>query len=108
MDKFSLPALVADKVLDAISAAEISIDCYTLSMLMRAYLSCNKPNGAIDAFELATGLNGNGSSDVPMAAGGIDESSVVPSTSALNLYTASALLQAHALAKDTASVERVV
>ena len=59
--KYAVPAMVADKVIEALQRASAALDSITLSMIMDAYLSCGQPDEAIRAFELAVGYNGNGS-----------------------------------------------
>lgn len=104
--KYAVPALVADKVVDALANAEAQLDSVTLSLIMTAYLSCQKPEGAIRAFEAAVGLNANGSA-LPVVSQQGDKQ-IVANVAALNVYTASSLLNAHALNDDLASVKRVL
>ena len=109
VDKFAVRALVADKVMEALAKESVSLDAVTLSMTMDAYLSCGKPDDAISAFEAAVGLNGNGSTVLPEALEGNDkENGIKPSAGALNAYTISSLLKAHAQKVDLKSVRRVV
>jgi pentatricopeptide repeat protein len=111
VDKFAIPAMVADRVLEALTKASATLDSVTLSMIMDAYLSCGKPNDAIRVFEVAVGLNGNGSVLAPEATVEGDDAggSIQPSaSSALNVYTISSLLKAHAMKQDLQSVRRVV
>ncbi|CAB9527914.1 Pentatricopeptide repeat-containing protein [Seminavis robusta] len=111
VDKFAVPAMVADRVVEALAKASATLDSVTLSMTMDAYLSCGKPNDAIRAFEAAVGLNGDGSVLVPaeVAAAEGAEGQIQPNAaSALNVYTISSLLKAHAMKKDIKSVRRVV
>jgi pentatricopeptide repeat protein len=104
--KYAVPALVADKVLEALANAEAQVDSVTLSLIMTAYISCQKPEGAIRAFEAAVGLNSNGSS-LPVVSQQGDKL-IVANIAALNVYTASSLLNAHALNDDLASIKRVL
>ena len=112
VEKYSVPAMVADKVMDALASAEATVDNVTLSMIMGAYLSCRQAEGAIAAFESVTGLNANGSSSQPTPTLATqqqqDNKQIVPNADAFNAFTASALLKAHAVNGDLASVQRVL
>jgi pentatricopeptide repeat protein len=110
MGKYAVPAIVADKVVDALASASVAIDSVTLSMIMSAYLSCRQPEDAIRIFEAAVGLPADGSTEAMTDAviNGKNGGKIVPSESALNLFTATAVLQAHALTGDIASVSRVL
>jgi pentatricopeptide repeat protein len=106
-----LNVLVADKVVDALASASIMIDSITLSMIMNAYLQCQKPLSAIRIFEAATGFSGDGSTNPAIGASSIvgkNGGRVAPSESSLNLYTGTMLLQAHAALGDHRSVARVL
>jgi len=107
--KFAIPALVADKVVDALASASTTVDTLTLSMIMRAYLSCRQPEKVIKIFEAVTGFSGDASSQSPSSLiEGKDGKTIVQSESALNIYTVTPLLQAHAMRGDLDSVVRVV
>lgn len=108
VDKFAVRALVADRVMEALAKESVSLDAVTLSMTMDAYLSCGKPDDAIKAFEAAVGFSGNGSTLPPKALAGNDGNRIKPSVGALNAYTISSLLKAHAQKVDLKSVRRVV
>jgi pentatricopeptide repeat protein len=99
-----VPALVADKVVEKLSAASVAIDAKTLAMLMHAYLSCEQPQKAIQLFEGSTGFRGDASS-APLADA---PRSFQANDAALNLYTGTMLLQAHAQNQDLAAVHRVL
>lgn len=110
-DKFSVPGLVADRVLEALADASAPLDGKTLSLIMNAYISCKKPDSAIKAFEAAVGLSADGSTAVPdvvIQGRKTEGSQIVADTSALTLYTATALLRAHALRGDVLSARRVL
>ena len=108
-DKYAVPGLVADKVLDAVASASSSLDALTLSMVMNAYLSCRQPDAAIRAFEAAVGLKADGSSATDIVTfKGKEKGVLVPNKFAMNLVTGSTLMRAHALKGDTASVQRVL
>ena len=107
--KYAVPAKVADKVVDALASASVQIDSVTLSMIMSAYLSVNQPEDAIRVFEASTGFSGDGSA-TPFVKVMLckDNGCVVPNDAALNLYSATALLQAHSQLGDLAAVQRVM
>lgn len=109
VNKYSVPGLVADKVMDALASAGARVDCVTLSMIMGAYLSCQQPRKAIEAFEAIVGLNANGSGDEATTKLEVkDGMSVIANTEALDVYTVSTLLKAHAMNGDMSSVRRVL
>jgi pentatricopeptide repeat protein len=108
-DKYAVPALVADKVLDAVASASVSLDAKTLSLVMNAYLSCKQPTGAIRAFEAAVGISADGSSSpATTIINGKEKGTLVPNYGALNVYTVSSLMRAHSILNDTGSVFRVL
>ena len=108
-DKYAVPALVADKVLDAVASASSSLDAVTLSMVMNAYLSCRQPDNAIRAFEAATGLKADGSAATNIGIiEGKKKGALVPNEAAMNLVTGSSLMRALSLKGDTSSVQRVL
>lgn len=107
-----MPAMVADKVVDALMSARSTVDAVTLSMIMHAYLSCRESDKAIRIFEMATGFAGDGSTTpLPTSSSSLTNGStdgmIIPTESALNLYTGTILLQAHAMKGDWDSIERV-
>lgn len=107
--KYALPAIVADKVVDALASASATVDTVTLSMIMKSYLSCRQPEKSLRVFEAATGFSADGSSNPPVGIiKGVGGKALVPNESALNLFTATTLLQAHAMRRDLASVRRVL
>jgi pentatricopeptide repeat protein len=105
-----VPALVADKVVDALASASVAVDPGTLSLILRAYLSCAQPDDALRVFEAVTGFSADGSltsvATTVSAKNGTGQ--LLPNEAALNLYTGTVLLQAHAVRGDLASVERVM
>jgi len=108
-DKYAVPGLVADKVLDAVASSSSSLDAVTLSMVMNAYLSCRQPDAAIRAFEAAVGLKADGSARKDTATiEGKEKGALVPNEAAMNLFTGSSLMRAHSMKGDTASVQRVL
>lgn len=120
VNKFSLPGVVADKVVYALASAETKVDDVTLSMIMTAYLSCRQPEMAIRVFEATVGLRadgikgeveGVGSSDADLESDpllGKDGNQIVPDVNALDVYTAGALLKAHSMNGDLVAMQRVL
>jgi pentatricopeptide repeat protein len=104
-----MSAQVVDKVVDALACASATMDGVTLSMIMNAYLQCRQASDAIRIFESATGFSGDGSSmPVKGVITGKTGGCIVPSESALNLYTGTALMKAHGEMGDYLSVVRVL
>ena len=120
VNKFSLPGVVADKVVYALASAETKVDDVTLSMIMTAYLSCRQPEMAIRVFEATVGLRADGikgeiesvgSSDADLESDpllGKDGNQIVPDVNALDVYTAGALLKAHSMNGDLVAMQRVL
>jgi len=104
--------MVADKIVDAVASASTSLDCFTLSMLMTAYLSCREPQKAIHLFEAAVGVRSDGCAVGDIAIihghdhnnGGI----MVHNAEAMNEYTTSSLLRAYAMIGDLSAVKRIL
>eukprot|EP00429_Kryptoperidinium_foliaceum_P036777 CAMPEP_0176158726 /NCGR_PEP_ID=MMETSP0120_2-20121206/81187_1 /TAXON_ID=160619 /ORGANISM="Kryptoperidinium foliaceum, Strain CCMP 1326" /LENGTH=648 /DNA_ID=CAMNT_0017496107 /DNA_START=307 /DNA_END=2250 /DNA_ORIENTATION=- len=113
VNKYSVPGLVADKVVDALASASANVDAVTLSMIMNAYLSCRQADKAIEIFEAATGIAASGKASgkdisATKVITGKNENTLQYNEEALDNYTASALLKAHAMSGDLASVRRVL
>jgi pentatricopeptide repeat protein len=107
--KFSVPGLVADKVVDALASAGATVDRITLSMVMEAYLSCDQPQKAVEIFAAVVGLNANGSAEEAKSIiKGKEGMQIVANFDALDVFTVSALLKAHAKMGDLTSVKRVL
>ena len=118
VNKFSLPGVVADKVVNALASAETKVDGVTLSMLMTSYLKCRRPEMAIRVFEAVVGLRADGIDgpvqsisngnleDDPLV--GKDGNQITPDLDALDIYTAGALMKAHALDGDLVAMQRVL
>lgn len=107
--KYAVQALVADKVVDALASAQAAVDSITLNMIMNAYLACQQPEKALRIFESATGFSADGSLKPPAESiSGVDGKRIIPNESALNLYTGTALLKAHAKNGDIFSAVRVL
>ena len=95
--------------MDALASANVALDSLTLSMIMRAYLSCKQPESAIQVFEAAVGFRGDATCfNIAEALVGNNGKGLAPTESALSLYTGTALLQAHAMKGDLHSVCRVL
>ena len=101
--------LVGDRVLDALADASAPLDAKTLSMIMNTYISGNVAEKALETFELATGLSSNGS-HVKVYVRDDNNGRGIPQSqiTTLNLYTATALLKAHAARNDAASAWRIL
>jgi len=109
VSKYSVPSLVADKVMDALASASATMDAITLSMVMNSYLSCREPVKAIQVFEAAVGICADGSSrEASTTIVGKKEGKLVSSLNTLDIYTAGSLLKAHAMNGDHSSVRRVL
>jgi len=96
---------VADRVLDAVIDASAILDGRTLNLIMKAYNSCDKSEKAIQTFEEVFGLAGDGSEkEIERINGG----KLTADISALNKFTISGLLRAHAIRGDYQSAMRVL
>jgi pentatricopeptide repeat protein len=106
-------SLVADRVLGALSDASAPMDARTLSMIMNTYIAGNLVDKALRTFEIATGLSSNG---LPVKVyvnnndDDTDNKSNIPESpsSTLNVYTATALLKAHASQGNVAAARRIL
>lgn len=101
----SVPARVADRVLEAVMDASAALDGRTLTLIMTAYNSCNSPEKTIQIFEEAFGLAGDGTDKEVQR---IHNGKLSADISALNVFTISALLRAHAKLGDYESAIRVL
>jgi pentatricopeptide repeat protein len=120
VNKFSLPGVVADKVVNALASAGTQVDPYTLSMIQTAYLSCRQPEKAIQLFEEAVGLRADGSNGEFVRTNIVesdDESNpfignggkrLVPNLDSLDVFTVSAILKAQAMKGNLSAVKRVL
>ena len=107
----ALPSLVADRVVDAIADASAPLDAKTLTLIMNSYLICGKSNEAIKIFQASTGLSANGSakiSNVTIHSKKVEGGKLQPDVSSLNLYSATALLRAHAMNRDCAATTQIL
>ena len=96
---------VADRVLEAVMDASAILDGRTLNLIMKAYNMCNNSEKAIQTFEEVFGLAGDGSErEVEQ----IHDGKLAADISALNMFTVSALLRAHAVRGDYESALRVL
>ncbi len=115
VNKFALPGVVADKVVNALATAQTKVDTVTLSMIMTAYLSCKQPERAIRVFEAAVGLRADGIEgeieslsieNDPLK--GKNRKRIVPNIDALDIYTVGSLMKAHAMEGDLVALQRVL
>ncbi len=107
----AVPSIVADRVVDAIADASAPLDAKTLTLIMNSYLICGKSNEAIKIFQASTGLSANGSSEIPnliIRSKKVEGGQLQPDISSLNLYSATALLRAHAMNRDFAAARQVL
>jgi pentatricopeptide repeat protein len=101
----SVPTRVADRVLEAVMEASAVLDGRTLTLIMTAYNVCNNSEKAIQTFEEVFDLAGDGSdNDIQRVHGG----KLCANISALNVFSISALLRAHANRGDYESALRVL
>jgi len=104
----------ADRVLEALADARAPLDAKTLALIMNSYTSAREPEKAFAAFEAAVGLAADGSSASELTRANIIRGKKNPDlripsdVGTLNLYTATALLRAHALNGDITSARRVL
>ncbi|KAL7467566.1 hypothetical protein ACHAXS_007812 [Conticribra weissflogii] len=99
------PVKVADRVLEAVMEASAPLDGRTLSLIMKAYNICDKSGKAISTFEEVFGLAGDGSD---VAVKREYDGKLTADISALNVFTISALLGAHAARGDYDASLRVL
>jgi len=99
------PVKVADRVLEAVMEASAPLDGRTLSLIMKAYNVCDKSERAITTFEEVFGLAGDGSDATVERE---HDGKLVADISALNVFTISALLGAHAAHGDYEASLRVL
>ncbi len=96
---------VADRVLEAVMDASAILDGKTLSLIMKAYNTCDEVEKTIQLFEEVFGLAGDGSErEVEQIYGGKLRADIT----AFNIITISALLRAHAIRGDYESILRVL
>lgn len=96
---------VADRVLEAVMDASATLDGKTLSLIMKAYNTCNEVEKTIRIFEEVFGLAGDGSEREVEK---IYDGKLRADISAFNIITISALLRAHAIRGDYESALRVL
>ena len=106
----SVPAVVADRILETLADAAAPLDSKTLSLAMNAYISCRKPNKAINVFEAAIGIAADGSAAIPDISikGKREGRFLICDRSSLDLSTGTALLRAHALNGNYPAAQRVL
>ena len=101
----AIPIKVADRVLEAVMEAAAPLDGRTMSLIMKAYNVCDNADKAISTFEEVFCLAGDGSEREVVSE---FEGKLVADISALNVFTISALLGAHARRGDYESSLRVL
>lgn len=101
----SVPARVADRVLEAVMEASAALDGRTLTLIMTAYNSCKAPDKTLQIFEEVFDLAADGTDT---KAKRIHGGKLSADISALNVFTVSALLRAHATKGDYQSAIRVL
>ena len=96
---------VADRVIEAVRGSGAALDGRTLTLILTAYNMCNNADKTIQTFEEVFGLAGDGSEkEVTQAHDG----RLSVDIAALNTFTISALLRAHAVRGDCESALRVL
>eukprot|EP00546_Thalassionema_frauenfeldii_P014503 CAMPEP_0178921454 /NCGR_PEP_ID=MMETSP0786-20121207/15570_1 /TAXON_ID=186022 /ORGANISM="Thalassionema frauenfeldii, Strain CCMP 1798" /LENGTH=997 /DNA_ID=CAMNT_0020595635 /DNA_START=288 /DNA_END=3278 /DNA_ORIENTATION=+ len=109
LGKRDIPTVVADKVTDAIASASASFDAVTLSMVMNAHNACGNWKKSIELFEGAVGLKADGSIEgAAFKIKGKTTGEVISNPNAVNLYSASALLNAWVKLGDLPTANRVL
>lgn len=106
----SVPALVADRVLETLADGSATLDPKTLSLVMNSYLLCSQPDKAIRAFEAAVGMSADGSkrkTDVVIL-GKKEGSRIIADITAIDLFTGTDLIRAHSQIGDFLSARRVL
>jgi pentatricopeptide repeat protein len=99
-----VPAVVADRVLESLANSAAFLDANLLSLVMNAYIICNKPQKALDAFATSTGFKSDGS------IGEVSPriKSVRSDTQSLNICTATDAIRAHSQLGDIESCKRIL
>ena len=88
---------VADRVIEAVIDAGAVLDGKTLNLIMKAYNTCDNADKAIGIFEEVFGLAGDGTEREVTK---VHDGKLAADISALNIFTISALLRAHAVRGD--------
>lgn len=107
----AIPALAADKIVDALADASAPMDSKTLALVMTCYLNCRQPKDAIRIFEAAVGLAADGSSaltNVVIRGKKKGANTLMSDTAALSQSTGTALLRAHAQSGNYIAAGRVL
>lgn len=99
-----VPAVVADRVMESLANSSAVLDANLLSLIMNAYIICNKPQKALDAFATSTGVKSDGS------IGEVSQriKSVRSDTQSLNICTATDAVRAHSQLGDISSCKRIL
>lgn len=96
---------VADRVIEAVMDAGAALDGRTLTLILTAYNMCNNADKTIKIFEEVFGIAGDGSEKEVTQ---VYDGRLTADMSALNTFTISGLLRAHAVRGDYESALRVL
>ncbi len=96
---------VADRVIEAVLDSGAALDGRTLTLILTAYNMCNNADKAIETFEEVFGLAGDGSEREVKR---VHDGRLSADIAALNTFTISGLLRAHAVRGDYESALRVL
>lgn len=99
-----VPAVVADRVMESLANSSAALDANLLSLIMNAYIICNKPQKALEAFAVSTGVKSDGS------VGEVSPriKSVRSDAQSLNICTATDAIRAHSQLGDIESCKRIL
>lgn len=103
-------AIVAERVLESLADVSAKLDAKTLSLVMNAFILCDQPERALEAFEAAVGLKADGSAGKPQSEiiGKKAKNRINSSLNGLNLYTATDVIRAHAALGNSQNARRVL
>mmetsp|Transcript_12726 Transcript_12726/g.25465 ORF Transcript_12726/g.25465 Transcript_12726/m.25465 type:complete len:1100 (-) Transcript_12726:51-3350(-) len=96
---------VADRVIEAVVDSGAALDGRTLTLILTAYNMCNNADKTIATFEDVFGLAGDGSEKEVKR---VHDGRLSADIAALNTFTISGLLRAHAVRGDYESALRVL
>lgn len=96
---------VADRVIEAVLDSGAALDGRTLTLILTAYNMCNNADKTIQTFEEVFGLAGDGSEKEIKR---IHDGRLSADITALNTFTISGLLRAHAVRGDYEAALRVL
>ncbi len=96
---------VADRVIEAVVDSGAALDGRTLTLILTAYNMCNNADKTIQTFEEVFGLAGDGTDKEVER---VHDGKLSADIAALNTFTISGLLRAHAVRGDYESALRVL